>query len=91
MRPTAGRRRLLRRHPAGRRPDQRHRPRLPYNQLDYSGNRGFGDYQDDLHYATSNGATVTYTFIGTKITAFAEENTASRSPTADPPLELMPA
>jgi hypothetical protein len=46
-----------------------------YNQLDYSDNRGFGDYQDDLHYATSNGATVTYTFIGTKITVYGEENT----------------
>ncbi|HZC52790.1 MAG TPA: hypothetical protein VE441_09870, partial [Mycobacterium sp.] len=46
-----------------------------YDQLDYSNNRGFGDYQDDLHYATSNGATVTYTFIGTKITVYGEENT----------------
>ncbi len=46
-----------------------------YNQLDYSNDRGFGDYQDDLHYATSNGATVTYTFIGNKITVYGEENT----------------
>jgi hypothetical protein len=46
-----------------------------YNQLDYSNDRGFGDFHDDLHYATSNGATVTYTFIGSKITVFGEENT----------------
>ena len=44
-------------------------------QLDYSSGRGFGDYQDDLHYATSNGATVTYSFIGTKITVYGDENT----------------
>jgi hypothetical protein len=61
------------------------------NQLDYSGNRGFGDYQDDLHYATSNGATVTYAFIGTRITVYGEQNTGSTAPTADPPLGLTPA
>jgi hypothetical protein len=50
-------------------------PGFVYNELDYSNNRGFGDYQDDLHYATSDGATVTYTFIGTKITVCGEQNT----------------
>ncbi len=45
-----------------------------YAGFTYSGGRGDGDYQDDLHYATDNGSTLTYTFIGTGIKVFGEQN-----------------
>lgn len=32
-----------------------------------SSNRGLGDYQDDVHYTTTNGAAFSYTFTGTGI------------------------
>ncbi|WP_436494975.1 alpha-L-fucosidase [Actinokineospora sp. HUAS TT18] len=34
--------------------------------------RGFGDYADDVHYTTSNGASFSYTFSGTGIDYFTE-------------------
>ncbi|GIG87942.1 alpha-L-fucosidase [Plantactinospora endophytica] len=39
-----------------------------------SSNRGFGDYNDDVHYTTSNGASFTYTFNGTGIDYLSERN-----------------
>lgn len=39
----------------------------------YSSNRGLGDYNDDIHYATTNGASVTYTFIGTSVKVYGEQ------------------
>ncbi|MDX3247916.1 hypothetical protein [Streptomyces sp. ME18-1-4] len=38
------------------------------------GNRGFGDYQDDVHAATTNGDSVTVTFTGTGISLVTETN-----------------
>ena len=40
----------------------------------YAGNRGFGDYQNDVHYATGNGASVTFTFTGTGVRFYSETN-----------------
>jgi hypothetical protein len=40
----------------------------------YSSNRGLGDLDDDLHYATANGTSLTYTFLGTGIKVFGEFN-----------------
>jgi Bacterial Ig-like domain len=39
----------------------------------YSSDRGLGDLNDDIHYATTNGASVTYTFIGTGVKVFGEQ------------------
>ena len=35
-----------------------------------AGNRGAGDFQDDVHYATANGASVTLQFSGTNVSVF---------------------
>ncbi len=35
-----------------------------------SSNRGAGDYQDDVHYATANGASVSLQFTGTSVSVF---------------------
>jgi hypothetical protein len=40
----------------------------------YSSNRGLGDLDDDVHYATANGTSLTYTFLGTGIKVFGEFN-----------------
>ncbi|MGW2718533.1 hypothetical protein [Streptomyces sp. NPDC001492] len=40
----------------------------------YFGNRGLGDYQDDVHAATANGDSVTVTFTGTGISLVTETN-----------------
>ena len=50
-------------------------PAIQYSGFSYSGNRGFGDYEDDIHYATDNGSTITYTFVGTGIKVYGEQNT----------------
>jgi alpha-L-fucosidase 2 len=39
-----------------------------------SSGRGLGDFNDDVHYATSNGATAQYTFTGTGVDYIAEKN-----------------
>ncbi len=38
----------------------------------YSSNRGLGDYQDDIHYTTTNGGTASWTFIGTGVKVYGE-------------------
>ena len=40
----------------------------------YSSNRGLGDLDDDVHYATADGTSLTYTFLGTGIKVFGEFN-----------------
>jgi len=42
----------------------------------YSASRGLGDYQDDVHYTTTNGDSMSYTFNGTGI-AYITEREAS--------------
>jgi hypothetical protein len=50
-------------------------PGFQYSGFSYSSNRGDGDYQDDVHYATDNGSTITYTFVGTGIKVYGELST----------------
>ncbi|MFJ3310625.1 Ig-like domain-containing protein [Streptomyces sp. NPDC086549] len=50
-------------------------PSIVYNTWDYLGSRGYGDHDDDVHYATTDGSSITYTFIGTGIKTFGEEFT----------------
>jgi hypothetical protein len=42
--------------------------------FNYSSNRGLGDFNDDIHYATTDGASVSYTFIGTSVKVYGEQN-----------------
>ncbi|WP_202887222.1 glycosyl hydrolase family 95 catalytic domain-containing protein [Cohnella zeiphila] len=39
-----------------------------------SDSRGYGDYNDDIHYTVTNGATAEYTFSGTGIDYYSEKN-----------------
>jgi hypothetical protein len=48
---------------------------ISYSGFSYSASRGFGDYQDDVHYATANGSTSTYHFTGSGILVFGEQYT----------------
>jgi len=48
---------------------------ITYSGFSLNANRGLGDYQDDIHYATANGSTATYTFTGTFIQVFGEQST----------------
>ena len=41
----------------------------------YAGGRSFGDYENDVHFATDNGAFVTFTFTGTGVRFFSEAYT----------------
>jgi hypothetical protein len=50
-------------------------PSIAYSGWDYMADRGYGDYNDDLHYAGSNGSDLTYTFIGTGVKVFGEQYT----------------
>jgi hypothetical protein len=48
---------------------------ITYSGFSYSANRGLGDYNNDVHYATANGSTATLTFTGTGIQVYGEQNT----------------
>lgn len=50
-------------------------PSIAYAGWDYLDNRGYGDLDDDVHYTTTNGNSLTSTFIGTAVTVFGEEYT----------------
>ncbi|MFJ7244276.1 right-handed parallel beta-helix repeat-containing protein, partial [Kitasatospora sp. NPDC098652] len=39
-------------------------PSIAYSGFSLHGNRGFGDLGDDIHYATADGSTATYSFSG---------------------------
>ncbi|MFD5437858.1 hypothetical protein ACFWJ4_37625 [Kitasatospora sp. NPDC127067] len=41
----------------------------------YDAKRGFGDYKDDVHFATADGSTTTYTFSATGIQVYGEQFT----------------
>ncbi|HVK25091.1 MAG TPA: hypothetical protein VM677_27335, partial [Actinokineospora sp.] len=48
---------------------------ITYTSDSYSANRGLGDYNDDIHFSTANGATTSLTFTGTGIEVYGEQNT----------------
>jgi hypothetical protein len=48
---------------------------ISYTGWDFLDGRGFGDYNDDLHYTQNNGSSLSCTFIGTGIKVFAEQYT----------------
>lgn len=50
-------------------------PSIAYSGWDYMAGRGFGDYNNDIHYAGTNGSSLTFTFIGTGIKVFGEQYT----------------
>ncbi|MET7853733.1 hypothetical protein ABZT48_37330 [Streptomyces avermitilis] len=50
-------------------------PSIVYNSWDHLGSRGYGDHDDDVHYATTDGSSITNTFIGTGIKVFGEQYT----------------
>ncbi|SEN93737.1 Ig-like domain-containing protein [Actinacidiphila rubida] len=50
-------------------------PAIAYSGWDYLSDRGYGDLDDDVHYATADGSSLTRTFIGTGVTVFGEEYT----------------
>jgi Right handed beta helix region len=45
---------------------------ISYNGFSYAANRGLGDFDNDVHYATANGSTATLTFTGTGIQVYGE-------------------
>lgn len=45
---------------------------ISYSGFSYSANRGLGDYDNDVHYATTNGSTATLAFTGTGIQVYGE-------------------
>jgi hypothetical protein len=50
-------------------------PSISYSGFSYASNRGYGDYDNDVHYATANGSTATYQFTGTGILVYGEQYT----------------
>ncbi|MFJ7244277.1 hypothetical protein ACIQWA_06450, partial [Kitasatospora sp. NPDC098652] len=48
---------------------------ISYSGFSYHGKRGFGDLGDDIHYATADGSTATYSFSGDFIQVFGEQYT----------------
>ncbi|WP_436499851.1 right-handed parallel beta-helix repeat-containing protein [Actinokineospora sp. HUAS TT18] len=48
-------------------------PAIAYSGFSLSSNRGFGDYNNDIQYATANGSTATYSFTGTGIDVYGEK------------------
>ncbi|MGW6746485.1 hypothetical protein ACWGDX_38105 [Streptomyces sp. NPDC055025] len=48
---------------------------ITYSGFAYAGGRSYGDHQNDVHYATSNGSTASLTFTGTRVTVHGEQNT----------------
>ncbi|WP_329455167.1 Ig-like domain-containing protein [Streptomyces sp. NBC_01497] len=48
---------------------------ITYSGWDSSGGRGYGDYNDDIHYTQNDGSSLSCTFIGTGVTVFGEQYT----------------
>ncbi|HVK25704.1 MAG TPA: hypothetical protein VM677_30460 [Actinokineospora sp.] len=48
---------------------------ITYSGFSLSANRTFGDYNGDIHYATANGSTATFSFTGTGIDLYGEKYT----------------
>jgi Right handed beta helix region len=49
-------------------------PGITYVNWAYSSGRGVGDFDNDVHYSTTVGATAQYTFTGTGVSYIAEKN-----------------
>jgi hypothetical protein len=49
--------------------------RITYSGFSLQSGRTFGDLNGDIHYATANGSTATFTFTGTGIAVYGEQNT----------------
>ena len=49
-------------------------PGIAYANWSYSSGRGVGDFDNDVHYSTTVGATAQYTFTGTGVSYIAEKN-----------------
>ncbi len=49
--------------------------RITYSGFSYAGGRSYGDYRNDIHYATANGSTASLTFTGTTVTVYGEQYT----------------
>jgi hypothetical protein len=49
-------------------------PAFQYSGFTYQNGRGLGDFQDDIHFASDNGSTITYTFVGTGIKVYGEQS-----------------
>jgi hypothetical protein len=48
-------------------------PSITYSSdWSYSANRGLGDYDDDVHYTTTNGGTASWTFLGNGVKVYGE-------------------
>ncbi|PYC70624.1 hypothetical protein C7C46_27360 [Streptomyces tateyamensis] len=50
-------------------------PSISYSGFAGTGNRGLGDYGDDVHYASADGSTASYTFSGSFVLVYGELNT----------------
>ncbi len=50
-------------------------PSIAYSGFSAHANRGYGDYNNDIHYATADGSTATYSFSGDFIQVFGEQYT----------------
>ncbi|WP_328946329.1 hypothetical protein OG259_37615 [Streptomyces sp. NBC_00250] len=50
-------------------------PAIAYSGFSTDSNRGFGDYNDNIHYASANGSTATYKFTGTTVAVYGEKYT----------------
>jgi hypothetical protein len=50
-------------------------PNISYSGFSTSSGRTFGDFDNDVHYATANGSTATYTFTGSFIQVYGEQYT----------------
>ncbi|MFG1809516.1 hypothetical protein [Streptomyces sp. NPDC049040] len=50
-------------------------PSLAYSGWSYAAGRSYGDHNGDIHYAGSNGSSLSFTFIGTGIKVFGEQYT----------------
>ncbi|WP_189807034.1 right-handed parallel beta-helix repeat-containing protein [Streptomyces tanashiensis] len=50
-------------------------PAITYSGFSTDSNRGFGDYGDNIHYASANGSTAAYKFTGTTVAVYGEKYT----------------
>lgn len=49
--------------------------RIAYSGFSYASGRSYGDYSNDIHYATANASTASLTFTGTQVQVYGEQFT----------------